>query len=288
MSDAPKLVGTDTLKVAYPKINSGIDNANAALKLSRGSYSSNKGIDFPLKNMTFRGSTGAISTTAKNVILDAKVFGAKVDCYYKLDFVSNGYVSNGKARYGITLLEYRKSDFETTGYRTAYVFIYNDDAMLGNQGNATWLNRSGASEVASLSISAVPTAAGNVTVTLHGISKTIPIDPAVETTTDAVATKIRGTAFDGWTTGGSGSTVTFTSTSSGNKKDATYSSGSTGATGAMSTTTQGTDGIETITIDNGDIAVSITLDRAAIGAEFLNLNSTHAPTAIIDPANYFF
>lgn len=31
MADAPKLVGTDTLRVAYPKINSAIDNANKAV-----------------------------------------------------------------------------------------------------------------------------------------------------------------------------------------------------------------------------------------------------------------
>ena len=65
------------------------------------------------------------------------------------------------------------------------------------------------------------------------------VDPAVETTTDLVAAKIRATAFTGWTTGGTGSTVTFTATAVGTKTDATYSAGTTGATGTMTTTTQG-------------------------------------------------
>jgi hypothetical protein len=95
-------------------------------------------------------------------------------------------------------------------------------------------------EVASLDITADPTTTGNVTVTLDGVATDIAIDPAVETTASDVADKIRSTSFTGWTTGGTGSNVTFTSTSDGNKTDATYSDGGTGATGTMTTTTQGT------------------------------------------------
>lgn len=97
----------------------------------------------------------------------------------------------------------------------------------------------GVAEVASLTISAIPTAAGNITVNLNGVATNIAVDPAVETTTDLVAAKIRGTAFAGWTTGGTGSTITFTATAVGTKTDATYSAGSTGATGTITTPTQG-------------------------------------------------
>ncbi|MBT2735129.1 SGNH/GDSL hydrolase family protein [Bacillus sp. ISL-7] len=107
---------------------------------------------------------------------------------------------------------------------------------------------SGVAEVSSLTVSAVPTTTGNVTVTLNGVATTISLDPATDTTTDAVATKIRNTAFTGWTTGGTGSTVTFTATSVGIKTDATYSAGTTGATGTMSTTTQGVDADSTTSI----------------------------------------
>ncbi|MBT2696337.1 BppU family phage baseplate upper protein [Bacillus sp. ISL-40] len=106
----------------------------------------------------------------------------------------------------------------------------------------------GVAEVASLTISAIPTTAGNVTVTLNGVATTIAVDPTTDTTTDLVATKIRNTTFTGWTTGGTGSTITFTATSVGVKTDATYSVGSTGATGTMSTTTQGVDADTTTSV----------------------------------------
>jgi hypothetical protein len=97
-------------------------------------------------------------------------------------------------------------------------------------------------EVASLNITAIPTVAGNITVTLNGVATNIAVDPTIETTTVLVATKIRNTVFpNGAVTGGSGSTVTFTASVGGVKTDATYSAGSTGATGTMTTTTQGVD-----------------------------------------------
>jgi hypothetical protein len=97
-------------------------------------------------------------------------------------------------------------------------------------------------EVASLTVAAVPTVAGNVTVTLNGVATTIAVDPATDTTTALVATKIRNKVYpNGTVTGGSGSTVTFTAAAGGTKIDATYSAGTTGATGTMTTTTQGVD-----------------------------------------------
>ena len=106
----------------------------------------------------------------------------------------------------------------------------------------------GVAEVASLVVSAVPTVAGNVTVNLNGTAVTVVVDPAVETTTDLVAAKIRATVFTGWTTGGTASTVTFTANTVGTKTDATYSAGTTGATGTMTTTTQGVAAATTTTV----------------------------------------
>jgi hypothetical protein len=97
----------------------------------------------------------------------------------------------------------------------------------------------GVAEVASLAVTAIPTAIGNVTVTLNGVGFPVAVDPATETTTTLLATKIRGTAMAGWTLGGSGTTVTFTSTTTGSKTDATFSAAATGATGTMTTTIQG-------------------------------------------------
>ncbi|NGM84019.1 hypothetical protein G5B47_16495 [Paenibacillus sp. 7124] len=94
-------------------------------------------------------------------------------------------------------------------------------------------------EVAGLTITAAPTAAGNITVTLNGVSQEVAVDPAIQSTAVDVATLIRGTSFSGWTTGGMGATVIFTAASAGSKIDASYSAGSTGAKGTMSTVIQG-------------------------------------------------
>lgn len=147
-----------------------------------------RGQDFPLRHSRFRGNLEPINQIAKNAILDVKIFGAKVDRVYRLDFVGNGFESKGKKRYGITLSEYRKDDFEEKGFRTSYPFTYNDDESQGNVGNANYTPKSS--------------------------------------------------------------------------------------------------GIDTITVDNGEIACSVTVDRRLIG-QFINLNS-NAPTAMIDPSNYFF
>ena len=160
----------------------------------KGYLEENKGVDYPLRNMRFNGNTGTVSEAAKNAILDAKVFGARIGYYYKLTMIANGYESNGKKRWGITLEERSIENFETTGGTNRFIFIYNNDSTAGNDDNANYQ--------------------------------------------------------------------------------------------------KGNDGIDTITVDNGEIACSVTIDRNVISnigqGLFLNLATPHAPTAIIDPSNYFF
>jgi len=131
-------------------------------------------------------------------------------------------------------------------------------------------------EVASLSITAIPTLAGNVTITLNGVATTVSVDPATDLTTDVVATKIRNTAFTGWTTGGTASTVTFTATTPGNKTDAIYSAGTTGAIGTMTTTVQGTDHALTFSANVAGIGI---YNTDAVNAGVFNVNGVdvHVP-----------
>ena len=124
--------------------------------------------------------------------------------------------------------------------RKAYTFI-NDAKTAQDWGIKMRITlKKWTAEVASLEVAAAPTASGNVTVTLNGVDTTVAVDPATDTTTDAVATKIRDTVFADWITGGADATVTFTAATPGNKTNATYSPGATGATGTMTTVTQGT------------------------------------------------
>lgn len=94
-------------------------------------------------------------------------------------------------------------------------------------------------EVDTLTVTAIPTVAGNITVTLNGVAKTITVDPAVQTTTALVAALIRGTAFTGWTTAGTGTTVTFTSTTAGARTVPIFSGGTTGVTASIVVTVKG-------------------------------------------------
>lgn len=106
----------------------------------------------------------------------------------------------------------------------------------------------GKAEIASLDVSAAATAAGNVIVTLDGVATNVAV--LLADTATVVATKIRAAVFTGWTTGGTGITVTFTANTIGVKTDAVYSAGTAGATGTMTTTVQGENvrsgGVETL------------------------------------------
>lgn len=151
----------------------------------------NRGKDFPLKSVKIGSQAPVeIANHVKNVILGAKVSGAKVGMYYRVTFVANGITSGGKERYGITVEELRISD----GWRERFIFVYNDDETPENAQNA------------------------NIT--------------------------------------------------------------------------KNSDGIDTIIVDNGEIVISLTVDRAAISnssnPNWLNLASTlgNSPSAVIDPNTY--
>lgn len=172
-------------------------DGNTVIELARGYFENNRGVEFPLRNAVKDGEIGTISTTVKNVILDAKVFGAKIGYFYRITMIANGFESNGKQRWGVTLEEWDIDSYVNGGTGRNFIFIYNDDTLQANSGNANWQKVS--------------------------------------------------------------------------------------------------DRIETITVDNGDIALSVTIDREAISNApgsanglFLNLATANAPTAIIDPSNYFF
>lgn len=122
--------------------------------------------------------------------------------------------------------------------------------------NGQYINVYGGYEVASLSVTAGATSSANCTVTLNGVAQTIALTSG--NTATQVATAIRSSSFPFWTTGGSGTSVTFTSNLTGNKTDATYSAGTTGATGSMTTPTQGVNDLNT-TILSGAGTTSLTL-----------------------------
>lgn len=95
----------------------------------------------------------------------------------------------------------------------------------------------GVKEKVKLAINYMASAAGNVTVTLNGVDKTVAL--AANDTATAVAGKIRAATYTGWTTSGSGNEVYFEATTEGSKENAFFDPGATGAYGVITTVTEG-------------------------------------------------
>lgn len=186
----------------FLNLNSGIGRSPSAIidtvnysytSIIENSLTINRGKDYPLKSVKLEDRLAEpIQDIVQEAVLDAKVFGALIGKYYRLSFIANGYLSNGKIRYGISVEERNISD----GAFVRFIFVYNDDARAGNEQNAN----------------------------LQQLSS----------------------------------------------------------------------GIDTIMVDNGEIAMSVTVDRSKIASsetpEFLNLSAGPglSRTAIIDPSNYSF
>ena len=108
-----------------------IEEANETFEVMDG-LTINRGKDYPLKSVQLGSQEPVeIAEHVKNVVLDATVSGAEPDKYYRITFVANGIVQGGEPRYGISAGEYRKSD----GWRTRWVFTYNDASTPENQQN---------------------------------------------------------------------------------------------------------------------------------------------------------
>lgn len=95
-----------------------------------------------------------------------------------------------------------------------------------------------AAEAVKLTVSAACTKNGTVSVTLDGVTKTVPLT-TTQNTAALVAAEIRKLSFTGWTTSGSNAEAIFTATTTGARLDPVYNPSDTGAAGAWTITTQG-------------------------------------------------
>lgn len=137
----------------------------------------------------------------------------------------------------------------------------------------------GSQETDTLTISAGATSAGNVTITLNGVATNVAV--GLGDSTSAVATKIANTAFIGWTSSVSGSTVTFTSLAYNAMTAPSFSGGSTGVTGSFTVTTGG---FHPTWVDSNGIASST---QAAPNVAISSGATTYAVTGLGESdANY--
>jgi hypothetical protein len=107
------------------------------------------------------------------------------------------------------------------------------------------------SEVTSLNVTSGAVTTGSVLISLDGSVSIVNVTAGDTPTT--IATNIRTTTFSGWTTGGSGTTVTFTNTSNGNRTDAFFNANGSGVIATISTSTQGDGYVERVIISNNII-----------------------------------
>lgn len=93
-----------------------------------------------------------------------------------------------------------------------------------------------------LKITAGCTVAGNITISLGGIDKTVVLS-LTDDTVDEVAAKIRALIFDGWTLGGTTDTVTFTRNELHQPLTLVYGAETTGTTATITETEQTTNNL---------------------------------------------
>lgn len=121
----------------------------------------------------------------------------------------------------------------------------------------------GVKEVDTLTITKGATAAGNVTVTLNGVAKTVAV-VAEDTTPEAVATKIAATAFAGWTVTADGPVVTFAKSANGACESPNFVAAGTGVEGSIVVTSSGITGSGSIDSVNGLIFEDVCIPDGCI------------------------
>jgi len=100
------------------------------------------------------------------------------------------------------------------------------------------LEKNDAEEIDRIEFTAGASSDGNITITLNGQNFNVAV-LASENTATAIATKVRNATFNGWTTGGSGATVTFTRNKKGVCAAPTFNGGTTGVTANVARTQVG-------------------------------------------------
>lgn len=95
--------------------------------------------------------------------------------------------------------------------------------------------------VVDLTVTAFPTASGNVTITLNGVAFTVALSTTTETTIALTAAKILAQTYTGWVKTAITNGVRFTRTTYGAVSTPTYGAASTGSTATIATSTQGAD-----------------------------------------------
>ncbi|WP_392462388.1 phage tail protein [Streptococcus parasuis] len=195
------------------------------------------GVEVDFKNKVFTRLAGAVNKTPGAMFDGITTFGGRKRCIVTDTGKVLAYF--GEAAYTETgaLLQAVTKGGTTYAIGTA-VQVMVEQPKFYYKVVPLQLDKVAYNEVNTIAVTAVPTADGNVTINLDGKDFTVAVTTTDNTTT-LVATKIRAAAYTGWTTGGSGASVTFTSTTTGEKVTATFNGGTTGVTATVTKTVSG-------------------------------------------------
>jgi len=191
------------------------------------------GVEVDYENKTFVRLAGAVGKTPGAGFDSIKAFGGRKRCILADDGVvlayygESGYVETGKLTQEIT-----KNGVTYPVGTPVQVMV--EQPKFYYKVVPLKMEKNDAEEIASITFKTDASASGNITITLNGTAFNVAV--ASGDTPTVVATKVRNATFDGWTTGGSGATVTFTANEVGARSATTFTD--TGNTGVTATVTR--------------------------------------------------
>lgn len=175
------------------------------------------GVEVDYANRTFARLAGAVGKTPGTDFDSILAFGGRRRCNLADDGTVNayfgdaGYIEDGSN--GQVMVEQPKFYYKVVPLKMEK----NDEV-----------------EIASVKFDTGASTSGNITITLNGTVQNVAVVAGDDAT--AVATKVRNTAFAGWTTSGPGATVVFTATKVGARSATTFTD--TGSTSVTATITR--------------------------------------------------
>lgn len=195
------------------------------------------GVEVDMINKTFTRLSGAVGKAAGVNFDSIKAFGGRRRC---------NLTDNGKV-----LAYYGESGYTETGALTQQIIKNGITYPIGTAVQVMveqpkyyykvvplLLEKIEFKELDTITVTAGATIDGNITINLDGVPFTAAV-LATDNTATLVATKIRAATYAGWTTGGTGSVVTFTATVAGTKTTMTFAGGTTGSTATVVKTQPG-------------------------------------------------
>lgn len=194
------------------------------------------GVEVDFKNKAFKRLAGAVNKTPGAMFDGIKAFGGRKKCivtdtgkvlayHGEAAYTETGALLQAVTKGGVTYPIGEKVQVMVEQPRFYYKVV------------PLQLDKVEYKEINTLAITAGASSSGNVTIKLDGKDFTVAVTSGDDAST--VASKIIAASFAGWTTGGSGTSVSFTAVDPGEKVTATFNGGTTGVTATVTKTLAG-------------------------------------------------